>query len=77
MKKAEERIEIVMGLLIALKNIDEIITLIKKSKNAAEASETLMNKFDLTKRQAQAVLETKLQQLTSLEQEKLKKKMKN
>ena len=73
LKKAEERIEIVMGLLIALKNIDEIITLIKKSKNAAEASETLMNKFDLTKRQAQAVLETKLQQLTSLEQEKLKK----
>ncbi len=73
LKKAKERQEIVEGLLIALKNIDEVITFIKKSKNASEASEGLMKKFDLTKRQAQAVLETKLQQLTSLEREKLQK----
>ena len=73
LKKSQERIEIVSGLLIALKNIDEIITLIKKSKNASEAAEGLMKKFELSKKQAQAVLETKLQQLTSLEYEKLKK----
>jgi DNA gyrase subunit A len=73
LKKAVERLEIVAGLMIALKNIDEVIDLIKKSKNASEASEALIKKFDLSKKQAQAVLETKLQQLTSLEVDKLKK----
>jgi len=73
LKKAKERLEIVDGLMIALKHIDEIITLIKKSANSAEASENLISKFKFTKRQSQAVLETKLQQLTSLEQDKLKK----
>ncbi len=73
LKKAKERLEIVDGLLIALKNIDAVIDLIKKSKTAAEASEGLMNKYGLSKKQAQAVLETKLQQLTSLEVDKLKK----
>lgn len=72
LKKAKDRLEIVEGLLIALANIDEIISVIKKSKATAEALENLMNRFKLTKRQAQAVLETKLQQLTSLEVEKLK-----
>ncbi len=76
LKKAKERLEIVEGLLIALKNIDEIIALIKKSNSTAEASEKLIKKFKLTKRQAQAILETKLQQLTSLEQDKLKKEFK-
>jgi len=73
LKKAQERQEIVEGLLIALKNLDEVIVLIKKSRGATEASEALMNKFKLSKKQAQAILETKLQQLTSMEQEKLKK----
>ena len=73
LKKAEERQEIVEGLLIALKNIDEVISLIKKSKSTAEALENLMKKFNLSKRQGQAVLETKLQQLTSLERDKLNK----
>lgn len=73
LKKAKDRLEIVTGLLIALKNIDKIIDLIKKSKNATEALEVLMKNFDLSKKQAQAVLETKLQQLTSLEHDKLKK----
>jgi DNA gyrase subunit A len=72
LKKAKERLEIVEGLIIALKNIDEVIDLIKKSKGTAEAMEGLEKKFSLTKKQAQAVLDTKLQQLTSLEQEKLK-----
>ncbi len=73
LKKAAERQEIVLGLLIALKKIDEIISMIKKAKSGSEASENLVKNFKLTKRQAQAVLETKLQQLTSLEQSKLTK----
>lgn len=73
LKKSEERLEVVEGLLKAIKQIDEIIALIKKSETAAEANENLQNKFSLTKRQAQAILETRLQQLTSLEQDKLKK----
>jgi len=76
LKKAKERQEIVEGLLIALKDIDAVINTIKKSKTATEASENLIRKFKLTKKQAQAVLETKLQQLTSLEVEKLKKEAK-
>ena len=77
LKKAKERKEIVEGLLIALKNIDAVISLIKKSKNNTEALESLIKKFKLNKKQAQAVLETKLQQLTSLEQNKLKKEYKD
>lgn len=77
LKKAKERLEIVEGLLIALKNIDAVITTIKKSKATTEALESLVKKFRLTRKQAQAVLETRLQQLTSLEQEKLKKEYKD
>jgi len=76
LKKAKERLEIVEGLLIALKNIDAVITTIKKSKTTTEALESLVKKFKLTRKQAQAILETRLQQLTSLEQEKLKKECK-
>jgi DNA gyrase subunit A len=72
LKKAEDRLEIVLGLLIALKKIEEIVDFIKKSKNAQEAHDGLMKKFGLTTRQAKAVLETRLQQLTSLESQKLK-----
>jgi DNA gyrase subunit A len=77
LKKARERLEVVEGLLIALKNIDAVITTIKKSKNTTEALESLVKKFKLTRKQAQAVLETRLQQLTSLEQDKLKKENKD
>jgi DNA gyrase subunit A len=73
LKKAKERQEIVEGLLIALKDIDGVINLIKKSKGKTEAMEGLIKKYNLTRRQADAVLETKLQQLTSLEVDKLKK----
>ncbi|MFC1710863.1 DNA topoisomerase (ATP-hydrolyzing) subunit A [Nanoarchaeota archaeon] len=73
LKKAKDRLEIVEGLLIALKNIDNVIALIKKSKTTTEALEALIKRYKLTRKQAQAVLETKLQQLTSLEQNKLKK----
>jgi DNA gyrase subunit A len=73
LKKAKERQEIVEGLLIALQDIDAVISLIKKSKNKTEAEEGLIKKYKLTKRQAEAILDTKLQQLTSLEVGKLKK----
>jgi len=72
LRKAEDRLEIVLGLLLAMKKIDEIINFIKKSKNASEAHEGLMKKFKFTTRQAKAILETRLQQLTSMESQKLK-----
>ncbi|MSS75065.1 DNA gyrase subunit A [Candidatus Pacearchaeota archaeon] len=72
LKKAEDRLEIVLGLLIAQKNIDAIVEFIKRSENTAAAHEGLMKKFELTDRQAKAVLEIKLQQLTRLETGKLK-----
>lgn len=70
LKKAKDRLEIVEGLLVALKHLDEIIAIIKKSRE--EAAENLIKKFDFTKRQAEAILETKLRQLSALEQDKLK-----
>jgi len=70
--KAEDRLEIVLGMLIALREIDKIVELIKKSDNATAAHEGLMKKFDLTTRQAKAVLETRLQQLTHMEATKFK-----
>ncbi len=72
LRKAEERLEIVLGLLIALKEIDKIVDFIKKSENAQEAHDGLMKKFGLTTRQAKAVLEIRLQQLTHLEAGRLK-----
>lgn len=73
LEKAEARIHIVLGLLIAQKNIDEIVTLIKKSRGVTEALEVLQKKFNLSEKQAQAILDMKLSNLTSLEVEKLKK----
>src|SRR3989344_3401990 len=72
LRKAEARLHIVKGLLIALNNLEEIIDLIKKSKTGPEASEALQKKFSLSKKQAEAILEITLRQLTSLEREKLK-----
>jgi len=77
LKKAEDRLEIVLGLLIALKQIDAIVNFIKKSKNASEAHDGLMKKFKFTTRQAKAILETRLQQLTSMESNKLTDEEKN
>jgi len=71
LKEAEDREHIVQGLLICLKNLDDIVALIRKSRE--EVAETLMKKFDLSKKQADAILEMKLRQLTALENEKLKK----
>ena len=76
LEKAEARLHIVLGLLIAQKNIDEVVALIRKSRGTTEALEVLQNKFKLTPKQAQAILDMKLSQLTSLELEKLKKEEK-
>jgi len=69
--KAEERAHILEGLKIALKNLDEVIKLIKKSKDPEEAKNGLMKKFKLSERQALAILAMRLQQLTNLETKKI------
>jgi DNA gyrase subunit A len=72
LKKAEQRAHILEGLIIALNNIDEVISLIKKSKSAEEARIGLIGKVSLSLEQALAILDMRLQRLTSLEQEKIK-----
>ncbi len=71
LKEAEERAHILEGLKIALENIDEVIKLIKKSKDPLMARESLMRRFSLSERQSKAILEMRLQRLTSLEVEKI------
>jgi DNA gyrase subunit A len=71
LKEAEAREHLVQGFLIALKDIEEVVAVIKKSRE--EAAENLMKKFGLSKKQAEAILEMKLRQLTALELDKLKK----
>ena len=69
--KAEEREHIIEGLVVALANIDEVIKIIKASKDREEASNNLQNSFLLSAVQAGAILDMRLQRLTSLEVEKL------
>ncbi|MCF6465974.1 DNA gyrase subunit A [Clostridium sp. Cult2] len=69
--KAEARAHIVEGLKIALDNIDEVINIIRSSKEEATAKERLMNSFELSEKQAQAILDMRLRRLTGLEREKL------
>jgi len=69
--RAKERAHILEGYIIALNNIDEIIKLIKASKNAAEATVQLCVQFKLSEIQAKAILEMRLQRLTGLEREKI------
>jgi len=71
LETAEKRAHILEGYIIALDNIDEIIKLIKKSKDAATAREGLMKKFKLSELQAQAILDMRLQRLTGLERKKI------
>lgn len=71
LKKAEARAHIVEGLLKALDYIDEIIKLIRGSKDDAEARESLMNRFEFTEIQANAILSMQLRRLTGLEKDKL------
>jgi DNA gyrase subunit A len=74
--KAKERAHILEGLMIALKNIDDVIATIKKSKDKEEARENLMKKFKLTERQAVAILEMRLQTLAGLERKKIEDELK-
>lgn len=74
--KAERRDHILQGLLIALDDIDKIITLIKKAPDTETAREGLIKKFKLTEIQANAILEMQLRRLTGLEREKIEKEHK-
>ncbi len=71
LNKAEERAHILLGLKIALENLDEVVSMIRKSKSPAEAKAGLIDRFDLSAVQAQAILDMRLQRLTGLEQEKI------
>jgi len=71
LRKAEERAHILEGLKIALENIDEVIKIIKESENVETAREGLMKSFGLSERQAQAILDMRLQKITSLETRKI------
>ena len=71
LNKAEERDHILQGLLIALDHIDEVIQIMRSSKNTQEAKERLMERFGLTDAQAQAIADMRLRQLTGLEREKI------
>ena len=71
LKKAQERMHIVKGLLIAQDNIDEIIQIIKQSRSTDIAKQTLQERFGLSEIQSTAIVEMRLRQLTGLEREKL------
>jgi DNA gyrase subunit A len=71
LKKAEERAHILLGLKIALENLDAVIALIKASANPNEAKTSLMREFKLSEIQSQAILDMRLQRLTGLERDKI------
>ena len=71
LKKAEERAHILEGLKIALDHLDEVISLIRKSKTPEDAKQGLIKKFELSEIQAQAILDMRLQRLTGLERQKI------
>ena len=71
LNKAEERAHILQGLLVALDNIDEVIHIVRSSRNTAEAKQRLTERFGLTEVQAQAIVDMRLRALTGLEREKL------
>ncbi|CAN5829864.1 DNA gyrase subunit A [soil metagenome] len=71
LEKAQARAHILEGLLIALANLDEVVETIRRSQNPEEARNNLMERFELSERQAQAILDLRLQRLTALEQQKV------
>jgi DNA gyrase subunit A len=74
--KAEARAHIVEGLRIALKYLDQVIKIIRESRNRETARDALMSKFSLTKEQSDAILDMRLHQLTGLERDKLEEEYK-
>ncbi len=77
LEKAEARKHILEGLLIALRDIDSVIELIKNSKDVSSAKEGLINNYNLSEKQAIAILEMKLSRLTGLEQDKINEEHKS
>ena len=75
LNKAEERAHILEGLKIAVDNIDEVIKIIRGSRDAEVASESLQESFELSERQAKAILDMRLSRLTGLEMEKLEEEL--
>ncbi len=71
LKKAEHQAHILLGLKIAVENLDEVISIIRSSKNPEEAKTRLITRFPLTEIQAQAILDLRLHRLTGLEREKI------
>ncbi len=71
LNRAKERLHILEGLIIALDNIDEIIDLVKTSASPADARQKLIDRFSLSERQAQAILDMRIQRLTGLERDKI------
>lgn len=71
LKKAEHRAHVLEGLRIALENIDEVVSIIRASKNSPEAKEKLQERFGLSEIQAQAILDMRLHRLTNLERESI------
>ncbi len=69
--KAETRAHILEGLLVALDNLDQVISIIRKASDVDSARDALMDTFELTRPQAQAILDLRLQKLTSLERDKV------
>lgn len=75
LKKAREKAHILEGLLIALDNIDAVITIIRQSRTVEQAKESLQSQFNLTEVQAKAILDMRLQRLVGLEREKLRQEL--
>src|SRR5947209_13812583 len=73
LRRAEERAHVLEGLLIALANLDEVIALIRASRDPETARHGLVDKFELTIIQAQAILQLTLSRLTALEADKIKR----
>jgi DNA gyrase subunit A len=77
LRKAEDQAHILEGLKVALDNLDAVVALIRACKSPSEAKSQLIHKFSLSEKQAQAILEMRLQRLTGLEQEKIQQDYKN
>lgn len=76
-KEAKEREHILEGLVVCVKNIDEVVKIIKTSKNTSEARSRLRERFNLSEKQAQAILDMRLARLTNIEIYKLEEELKN
>ncbi|MDE6274835.1 MAG: DNA topoisomerase 4 subunit A, partial [Clostridiales bacterium] len=76
LNQAKERCHILEGLIVAVRNIDEVVAIIKKAESVADAREKLRNRFNLSDRQAQAILDLRLARLTRLEVYKLEEELK-